>query len=431
MTRPRILLLALLAAAVTLGGGLLPTPGTHERASDTHDGNQADAGCWVASCSSSGRWITFFSEATNLVPGDTNAADDVFLVDRKKDTITRISVTDDGTEGNAASDWPSLSGNGRWVVFESDATNLVPGDTNGFTDIFVHDRKLGTVRRVSVSTDGTQADDDCERPHISANGKWIAFESTATNLVAGDTNGESDLFLHRLGKGTTERVEIAGAGVEADDGSFTPRLSANGRHIAFLSQATNLVAGDTNGNQDAFVHDSKQGTTVRVSVTSDGTEASGSTSQLEMSANGRWVVMQSSATNLVPGDVNFASDGFLHDLKKGATTMVTVADDGTYESQGCFSTHISPNGRFVSWSTNADNLVAGDGGTHIDAFLRDVKKGTTVRLSQLGDGSEADANSFGEGFSRSGRLVIISSDATNLAGPDTNGTRDLFAMRRP
>src|SRR5207247_1588614 len=194
------------------------------------------------------RFLAFASDATSLVPGDTNGNTDVFVHDRQTGTTERVSVDSAGHEGNGYSQQPAISADGRFVAFTSDATNLVPGDTNGVTDVFVHDRQTGTTERVSVDSAGNQGDrrsgNSLSRPAISAGGRFVAFASDATTLVPGDTNGDVDVFVHDRETGTTERV--GERAVERPFGVTGPSLSADGRFVAFASR-TLLFPGDTNG----------------------------------------------------------------------------------------------------------------------------------------------------------------------------------------
>src|SRR5205814_1263965 len=196
------------------------------------------------------------------------------------------------------------SADGRFVAFAAWARNLAPGDTNGFGDVFVHDRGTGVTERLSVDGAGTEANDTIHQPAISADGRFVAFVSAATNLVPGDTNGLSDVFVHDRRTRRTERVSVDSAGTQADGASASPALSADGRFVAFSSSATNLVPGDTNGQADVFVHDRRTGTTERVSVDSAGTGANGWSERPSISADGRFVAFCSYATNLVPRDTN-------------------------------------------------------------------------------------------------------------------------------
>ncbi len=211
------------------------------------------------SISSDGRFVAFESAATNLVPGDTNGSLDVFVYDRQTDTIERVSVDSSvpGVQGDNNSYTSSISSDGRFVAFESDATNLVPGDTNGRIDIFVYDRQTDVIERVSVdsSVPGVQGNDYSSNSSISSDGRFVAFYSAATNLVPGDTNGRIDIFVYDRQTDVIERVSVDSSvpGVQGNDSSAAPSISSNGRLVAFESDATNLVPGDTNGSSDVFV----------------------------------------------------------------------------------------------------------------------------------------------------------------------------------
>jgi Tol biopolymer transport system component len=286
------------------------------------DGTQGNGAAQHAMISANGRYVAFQSDASTLVSGDTNNTHDVFVHDRETGQTTRVSVRSNGRQGNGLSVHPSLSGNGRYVAFDSDASNLVSDDTNGTSDVFVHDRKTGQTRRVSVASDGTQGNGFSlvTSPSISANGRYVTFISFATNLAeGGDTNDASDIFVHDRQSGQTNRISVASDGTEGDGNSEFPWLSANGRYVAFHSLATNLVSGDTNFTSDIFVHDRKTGQTTRVSVASNGIEGNDFSGDPSISANGRFVSFSSVATNLVSGDTNGAGDIFVHDLQGGGS----------------------------------------------------------------------------------------------------------------
>jgi Tol biopolymer transport system component len=243
--------------------------------------------------------------------------------------VERVSVSTAGTQGDGASTYCAVSGDGRFVAFLSAADNLVAGDTNGHVDVFVRDRQLGTTERVSVSTAGAQADADCLGPAISADGRFVVFSSAATTLVPADTNGKLDVFVHDRQTGITERVSVSSAGVQGDNNSAFPSISGDGRFVAFWSAATNLVSGDTNAHSDVFVHDRQTGVTERVSVSSAGVQADGdSLVSPAISADGRFVAFYSSATNLVPGDTNAQADVFVGDRQLGTTERVSVSSAG-------------------------------------------------------------------------------------------------------
>ena len=238
--------------------------------------------------------------------------------------IALVSVDSSGVQGNRDSEYPSISADGRYIAFESEADNLVAGDTNGYSDIFVRDHNTGITTRVSVSSSGGQGSNASTSPSISGDGRYVAFVSRASNLVAGDTNGNSDIFVHDRNTGITTRVNVNSSGGQAIGVSYSPSISADGRYVAFYSIASNLVSGDTNGQMDIFVHDRDTGITTCVSVDSGGVLGNGSSYDPFISADGRYVVFDSSASNLVSGDTNGVSDIFVHDRNSGITTRASV-----------------------------------------------------------------------------------------------------------
>jgi len=288
--------------------------GTTVRISVSSAGLETSGDCDLPSISADGNLVAYSSSGDNLVPGDTNFRDDVFLRNLSAGTTERLSLTNGGGQGNSGSDEPVLSPDGRYLSFDSDANNLVPGDTNASEDVFVRDRLLGTTERVSVSSSGAEGNDDTGQSSISADGRFVSFYSIATNLVANDTNALGDVFVHDRQTGTTVRVSVSSSGTQADLGSISGWLSADGHALVFVSYATNLVAGDTNGVPDIFRHDLLLGTTERVSLSSAGAQADlGSTTDF-LSADGRFVAFGSDATTLVPGDTNAVGDIFVRDL---------------------------------------------------------------------------------------------------------------------
>ncbi|MGD9519826.1 MAG: TolB family protein, partial [Armatimonadota bacterium] len=295
--------------------------GETTRVSVSTGGGQAKKASHFPSISADGRCVAFESYASNLVPGDTNGSEDIFVHDRLTGETTRVSVSTGGGGANGPSGWPSISAEGRYVAFIGFgwADNLVPGDTNDTNDIFVHDRLTGQTTRVSVATGGGQANDWSEGPSISADGRYVAFHSSADNLVPGDTNGHEDIFVHDRLTGETTRVSVATGGGQANQGSWEPSISADGRYVAFHNLASNLVPGDTNGSEDVFVHDRVTGQTTRVSVSTGGGQANGESGKPSISADGRYVAFESLASNLVPGDTNGVEDIFVHDRGGGTT----------------------------------------------------------------------------------------------------------------
>ncbi|HET9769577.1 MAG TPA: hypothetical protein VFS16_01715, partial [Acidimicrobiia bacterium] len=329
--------------------------------------------------SADGRIVAFSSSATNLVAGDTNAAGDVFVFDRTRQETTRVSVGVGGAQASGDSYSPAVSADGRYVAFASDATDLVAGDTNGATDVFVHDRQARTTVRVSVGPDGTQGDQVSAFPRISGDGGVVAFVSAATNLAAGDTNDVADVFVRDLVAGTTVEVRNAG-GEPGDDASSAPALSADGRVVAFVTAATNLVPGDTGGASDVVVFDRVSGGLERVSVGPGNTPADRDSDAPHLSADGRFVAFSSEATNLSPADTNKRADIFVRDRRLGTTTRVSVGPAPAGPGAGPVATEadrssahpaLSGDGRFVAFESAAGNLVAGDTNSAPDIFVHD------------------------------------------------------------
>ncbi len=389
-------------------------------------GTQGNEGSGGPSLSADGRLVTFASDATNLVPGDTNGAKDIFVRALDTGELVRVSVDSAGTQGDDSSFSPVISADGRSVTFASTATNLVPGDTNGIRDTFVHDLTTGQTVRVSVNSAGTQGNDSSFSPSLSADGQLVAFASDASNLVAGDTNGAEDIFVHNLTTGQTARVSVDSAGIQGNGASFFPVISADGRSVTFASTATNLVPGDTNGTKDIFVHDLTTGQTVRVSVDSAGTQGNGASFFPVISADGQLVAFESLATNLVPGDTNGGRDIFVRDLTTGQTVRVSVDSASTQGNGASFSPSLSADGQMVAFSSDATNLVPGDTNGVRDIFVRDLTTRQTVRVSVDSAGIEGNGDSFSPSLSANERLVAFDSFATNLVPGDTNGAEDIF-----
>ncbi len=418
---------------VLFGSAAWAAPGDTTRVSIASDGTQANGsssevnGLPIA-ISADGRHAAFGSYASNLVAGDTNGFRDVFVHDRQTGETTRVSVASDGTQANSDASDPVISADGQIVAFWSQATNLVAGDTNGYADVFVHDRSTGETTRVSVASGGGEANSSSGSMSLSGSGRYIAFSTSASNLVSGDSNNTTDVFVHDRATGQTTRVSVASSGAQASGGvSDLAAITSDGRFVAFRSGASNLVSGDTNGRGDIFVHDRQTGETSRVSVASDGTQGNGNSAFPAISADGRYVAFGSDASNLVVGDTNGGFDVFLHDRQTGATTRVNVASDGTQASAD-YATRvtISGDGRFVGFASSANNLVSDDAGFS-DSFVHDQVTGETTRVSVVSGGAQANGQSWVPGIDADGSVVAFRSAASNLISADTNNVEDVFA----
>lgn len=411
------------------GGGVVP--GTTERVSVASDGRQGDdiSGRFSPpDVSGDGRVVAFDSQAKDLVPNDGNGVVDVFLHDRTTDLTQRVSVSSNEVEANDESDSPSLNANGTLVAFDSEASNLVPDDTNDADDVFVRDVLAGTTELVSVNNRENQGNASSFSPDISPTGRWVAFSSTASNLVRGDTNQTTDIFVRDRLEGSTERVSVASDGTEANGFSGAPSISDSGRYVAFNSFANNLVAGDDNGQVDVFLHDRVTGETTLVSRSATGERSDGFSGIPAISGNGRYVAFLSQATNLVEGDDNAAQDVYLADLATGTIERISVnsAEEGANAQSG-FSQRgstsqvdISDDARYVTFDSFATNLVAADTNEAIDVFRRDRLEGTTALMSVSDTEVPGDRSSSDPAISADGQVVSFISQATNLVRRDTN-----------
>ncbi len=378
------------------------------------------------SVSSDGRYIAFESPADNLVAGDTNDCLDVFVRDTVAGTTAVVSVSSSGAPGNDYSHSPSISADGRFVAFSSRATNLSPGDSNGQEDVFVRDLLAGTTVRVSVDSAGIEADHFSHHPSISADGRYVAFESVATNLVAGDTNSAADIFVRDLVAATTIRVSVDSAGAQGDYASGQPAISSDGRYVVFESVADNLVAGDSNDSMDIFRHDTVTGRTDRVSLKMQDSESNGPCRSASISSDGRYVAFESLADNLVPFDANQELDVFIRDMVERTTARVSVGMQDVESNGPCRSASISSDGRSVAFWSTASNLVAEDTNGWSDIFVRDLNRGTTIRVSVDSSGAQGNSDSHSPALDSEGRFVAFTSNSSGLVTNDTNGESDVF-----
>lgn len=435
-----------------------------------------------------GSCVAFASMASNLVPGDTNGTEDVFLRDRIAGSTELVSIPPPGAPAGAHSRSPSLSADGRFVAFQRGALvavrdrlaattevvsvdldrtsagsvgppaitpdgrfvvfpnrtiEQVGGRTVTTGEVYLRDRTLGTTERVSLGTGGASSTPFAtvaDRPGIAADGRFITFASTAGNLVPDDTYATSDIFLRDRQAGNLDSVSLGSSGAPAVTYAqcSAPTVSANGRTVAFLSNAVNLVPGDANGVIDAFVYDHDTRTLQRASVSGTGTEGHGETTAASISPDGRFVAFVSLADDLVSGDTNNSPDVFLRDLALGTTDRVNVTSAGGQAPSGVGLLlrpvpAVSPGGRFVAFVSRA-GLLPGDTGTTAQLYLRDRQFSSTEPVSVAAAGGMPDGDV--DAVSRvqitpDGRYVAFNSRATNLVASDPNGNRiDTFVRDR-
>jgi Tol biopolymer transport system component len=385
---------------------------------------------------SDGSIVVFYSNANNLVPGDTNQVRDVFLRNVNAGTTERVSLSNSGEQANgpshATGSSPAVSADGQVVAFYSDATNLVADDTNHQSDVFVRLRDSGATERVSVATDGTEGNGPSVNPSMSEDGRFVAFQSRASNLVANDTNDTADIFVRDRQLNTTVRVCD---NPQPNRYSFSPSISADGRFVAFASAATNLVPDDTNGAIDVFRCEISTGIIEPVSVVQGTTSVLGNGDSIlpAISGNGLVVGFKSLATNLVPNDTNGVVDVFVRDFASTTTERISVNIVGGNANDFSFPPTLNADGRFVGFGSYATNLVVGDTNTTSDVFVRDRQIGFTKQADVNAKGEEANQGSpdVVPALSSDGKQIGFVSFATNLVPVDTNQVSSVFAAVNP
>lgn len=379
--------------------------------------------------SGDGRYIAFQSDANNLVAGDTNDSTDVFVHDSATGQTIRASQTSDGNGVNGFSIAPSISGDGRYVVFEAQFP-ITSNDTNFQPDIFIHDLQTRQTNLISLTPNGVSGNGESITADISGDGRYVAYESIANNLVGDDTNGFRDIFVYDRQNGQTERVSIASDGTQANGYSYAPSVSDDGRYVAFESFATNLTNhSDTNSAQDIFVHDRQTGQTILASVSLSNTTGSTESRYAAISGDGQTVAFYSTASNLVNTPTYLMGDVFVYGLQTGQVTLVSIGWDGTAGGNAS-SSHpsISENGRYVAFYSLASNLV---NFTIFDrVFVRDMQLSETSVASVASDGGMGNSWSRNGSISANGQFVAFESDASNMVVGDTNFVWDIFVRDR-
>lgn len=420
-------------------------------------GQAANGGSARPAISSDGRFVAYESSASDLVPGDTNSQTDIFLHELRTNTVTRVSVGANGTQSNGGSTSPAISQDGRYVAFESVATNLVANDTNSSQDIFVHDRITATTVRVSIASNGAAAATHCLHPVISGDGRFVVFVSAANNLSAGDSNTLIDVFLHDRdpdqnglfdeNSGSTVRITPSSSTASAGSSNF-PSISRNGQYVAYSSFDSTLVSNDSNSRQDIFLYTVQSGVTERVSIANDGQQGDGESTFTSLSDDGRYVAFISAATNLVTDDTNSNTDVFVRDRTAGTTLRVSVSSTGAQSGSPSANPVISGDGRYVGFATESAVLAAkeavrparfdavtaatgggGGGGPAIPwvIYRHDLASKKTVRISSNNSGTSANGTSTSLALPADGMVAAFASSAANLSCTvDANAASDVF-----
>ncbi len=399
-----------------------------ERISVSALGQQGDAKSERPFVALNGGFVAFQTNASTILPGDLNFVADVVVRDLTTGAVENVTVNTLGGFANGPSERPVMSADGRYVAFASDASNLVAGDLNFNRDIFLRDRTLGTTILVSKSTLGVQGNGLSTRPSISADGRFIAYRSTSTNLVPGfDINGTlDDIFVYDTLLGTTEIVSVDSFGVQSNNSSDRPSISGDGNLVTFWSDGTNLVPGDLNFARDIFLHDRTTGATTLVSKSTAGVQGNGISSRPFISSDGAFIAYRSIASNLVAGDTNLVEDVFLYEVATGITTRVSVSSSGVEGNALSSVPSLSADGRLVAFRSFASNLTPNDTNFAEDVFLHDTTTGITRMISGAVGGAQGNGNSSRPSINSDGSIMVYQSHATNLVPGDTNLVLDAF-----
>jgi len=424
----RVRVAALALAPLFLFAGTATAHAAIERVSLSSAGEQGNdhspSGPLNVAVSADGRNVVFVSRASNLVPGDTNGTFDLFLRDRRTGATELVSLDSAGKQVGSAGR-PAITADGQLVVFPS-------LDDEGL--LLLRDRSTNTTEPAAVSASGSGPIAG-QAPAITPDGRFVAFHSHWSSIVPGDTNGATDVFVYDREMRAIERVSVPALGGQANGGSGNPAISADGRYVAFQSGASNLVPGDTNGGDayglDVFVYDRATDTVERVSVSSQGAEATGPWSSLNsspsISADGRYVAFDSEAANLVPGDTNNQVDVFVHDRVSAVTERVSVTSSEAQANRGSVWPALNADGRYVYFQSDATNISASGGFTGV--FRRDRVAGVTRHISRNAEGLPANGNSYVGGIGAitpDGESVTFHTEGTNLVPGDTNAKNDVF-----
>ncbi len=399
---------------------------SYARVSVSYDGTEVFTDSATSLIGDNGYYVIFESDASDLVENDTNGGSDIFVYDRVERQVSRVSVASDGTEGNGISSSPAMSKEGRIIAFVSTSSNLVPGDDNNKADIFVHDLDTGITVLVSKSSSGVIGNGNSTDVFVSCEGEYIAFASDSTNLVPADVNRKRDVFVHDMSTGETKLVSKSSEGNFGNGMSKTPTIDEYGRYVSFASRANNLIADDYNHTWDIFVHDLETSETWRISEAPDGSDGNSSSVSPTIDCHGTHVVFISYASNLVAQDNNYSADVFVYDIVADTLIRASVSSEGDEANDYTYSASIDRSGKYVVFESDATNLVPDDLNARTDIFVRDIVNGVTTRVSVAYDGAESNGYSYQPSISCDALFVSFESDATNLVLDDFNNRTDIF-----
>jgi len=422
MKAPILIAVSILFFATTAAAS--PWDNGVERVSVSSSGTQGGFGSDAPAISANGRFVAFESYATNLVAGDTNDLPDVFLHDRQTGATVLVSRSSGGAQSNGGSRYPAVSADGRFIAFSSVGTNLVAGDTNGVEDVFLHDRITGFTTRVSVTTSGAQADGYSTNPAISGDGQFVVFSSSATNLHVLGNGGFTQVYVRDTGASRTTLCSVAAFLVPGNSNSQNPAISADGSRIVFQSSASNLTTVDDPLVVDIFLYERASGLISRVNRGYNGATPDDHSADPAISADGNWVAFRSTASNLIAGGTLGESQVFLQEIAGGNASIVSVHTNGNHGDDFSGSASISSNGKRVAFRSQATNLVPGDTNGLEDLFIHDVATGTTACMTRAPGGQQAGGVDLA--FAAGGDFIAFASDVTDYVPGDTNGSSDVF-----
>jgi len=406
-----VLLLVSVYALITVGCGAT------QLVSKASSGAPGNSSSYTPSISADGRFVAFASMADNFDQNDINGREDVYVHDRENLTTERIFPT------SYTNIQPSISGSGVYIALE---VSVLQGNDL----IYVINRLSHNSWLVSISNDGkTPANGESSQPSISGDGRFVAFSSSADNLVPNDNNEKQDVFVRDRINQTNELISVDSSGNQGNSTSNQPFISADGRFVAFTSEASNLIDNDTNEAWDIFVHDRANHTTERISVASNGNQADGDSEVPSISRDGRFVAFTSQADNLDSNDANELIDIFVHDRVNHTTELISVASNGNQGNGQSWLSFISADGRFVAFSSDASNLVHNDTNENRDIFVHVRANHTTERVSVDRYGFEGDHDSDFPVISADGRIVAFHSWASNLT-VNKISVQDVFVRDR-
>jgi hypothetical protein len=419
---PVLLLSGILLVAATRPA-VATVPGNNTLASVNNSGNGQGGNddSDNMSISKDGRYIAFTSWASNLVPGDTNSKNDVFVRDLQNNTTTRVSVSSSGVQANNNSQHPHMSPGGRYVVFASQATNLIDSSTQSRLHVYVHDLHNNTTDMVDVTSSGSESNGSGNDPVISEDGRFISFSSYGTDLVANDTNTKNKIFVKDRTLGTTKLISVATNGGATNDSSYSPSMSCDGAFLTFISYASNLTANDTNGVMDVFLS-SRVGAEYITNLTESASVGTGSA---EISCNGSYVGLATEGI-LVATDTDTQLDAYVYERINDVYERINISSSGTLSNADVNSTpSVTDDGRHAIFSTPATNMGFMSGGVG-QVYIRDRVGGTTELLSRNTSAQTGNSSSNAGTITPSGSRATFSSFATNLVTSDTNNKLDIF-----